>query len=109
MDGILIRTHAHATVVELARHATVPVINGLTDLFHPCQALADLLTLREKKGRLAGLKLAYVGDGNNVLHSLLHAAAAAGMHLAVATPPGDQPDPGWSPKPIRSRRPPEPG
>ena len=94
VDGILIRTHAHATVVELARHATVPVINGLTDLFHPCQALADLLTLREKKGRLAGLKLAYVGDGNNVLHSLLHAAAAAGMHLAVATPPGYEPDPG---------------
>ena len=94
VDGILIRTHSHATVVELARHATVPVINGLTDRFHPCQALADLLTLREKKGRLAGLKLAYVGDGNNVLHSLLHAAAAAGMHLAVATPPGYEPDPG---------------
>ena len=80
-------------VVELARHATVPVINGLTDRFHPCQALADLLTLREKKGRLAGLKMAYVGDGNNVLHSLLHAAAATGMHLAVATPPGYEPDP----------------
>lgn len=93
VDGILIRTHSHATVVELARCATVPVINGLTDRFHPCQALADLLTLREKKGRLAGLKMAYVGDGNNVLHSLLHAAAATGLHLAVATPPGYEPDP----------------
>ena len=69
------------------------MINGLTARFHPCQALADLLTLREKKGRLAGLKMAYVGDGNNVLHSLLHAAAATGMHLAVATPPGYEPDP----------------
>jgi ornithine carbamoyltransferase len=93
VDGILIRTHSHATVVELARYATVPVINGLTDRFHPCQALADLLTLREKKGRLAGLRVAYVGDGNNVLHSLLYAAAVTGMHLMVATPPGYEPDP----------------
>jgi len=93
VNGILIRTHSHETVVELAHYATVPVINGLTDRFHPCQALADLLTLREKKGRLEGLKVAYVGDGNNVLHSLLHAAAATGMHLSVATPSGYEPDP----------------
>ncbi|BCU83182.1 ornithine carbamoyltransferase [Polycladomyces abyssicola] len=93
VDGILIRTFGHRTVVELARYAEVPVINGLTDLHHPCQVLADLLTLREKKGTLAGLKLAFVGDGNNVAHSLLHGCAAMGVHISVAAPEGYQPLP----------------
>lgn len=91
VEGILIRTFEHRTVVELARYAEVPVINGLTDLHHPCQVLADLLTLREKKGTLAGLKLAFVGDGNNVAHSLLHGCAAMGVHISIATPVGYQP------------------
>lgn len=93
VDGILIRTFEHRIVVELARYAEVPVINGLTDLHHPCQVLADLLTLREKKGTLAGLKLAFVGDGNNVAHSLLHGCAAMGVHIAVAAPEGYLPLP----------------
>ncbi|MBN2907974.1 ornithine carbamoyltransferase [Polycladomyces sp. WAk] len=91
VDGILIRTFEHRTVIELARYAEVPVINGLTDLHHPCQVLADLLTLREKKGSLVGLKLAFVGDGNNVAHSLLHGCAAMGVHISVAAPEGYQP------------------
>jgi len=94
VDGIMIRTFAHDEVVELAEHATIPVINGLTDLLHPCQALADLLTIKEHKGKLAGLKLAYVGDGNNVAHSLLNACAKVGMDIAVATPEGYEPDAG---------------
>ncbi|MFC4077438.1 ornithine carbamoyltransferase [Salinithrix halophila] len=92
VDAILIRTHWHSDVKELASYASIPVINGLTDLHHPCQALADLLTLKETKGKLAGLKLAYVGDGNNVLHSLLEAGALTGMHVAAAFPPGYEPD-----------------
>ena len=88
VDGIMIRTFDHADVVELAEHANVPIINGLTDLLHPCQALADLFTVYEHKGRLKGLKLAYVGDGNNVCHSLLFACAKAGMNMSVATPKG---------------------
>lgn len=92
VDGIMIRTFSHDEVVELAEHATIPVINGLTDLLHPCQALADLLTVKEHKGKLAGLKLAYVGDGNNVAHSLLNACAKVGMDIAVATPEGYEPD-----------------
>ncbi|MGB9826332.1 MAG: ornithine carbamoyltransferase, partial [Desulfofundulus sp.] len=72
-------------------YADIPVINGLTDLLHPCQVLADLQTIRERKGRLAGLKLAYVGDGNNVCHSLLIGCAKTGMHISVASPPGYQP------------------
>ncbi|MGQ9824770.1 MAG: ornithine carbamoyltransferase [Desulfotomaculales bacterium] len=91
VDGIMIRTYAQSDVEELARYADVPVINGLTDLFHPCQILADLLTVRERKGVLAGLKAAYVGDGNNVCHSLLFGCAKTGMHLAVASPPGYEP------------------
>jgi ornithine carbamoyltransferase len=75
----------------LAASASVPVINALTDLYHPCQALADAQTLYEHKGKLAGLKLAYVGDGNNVLHSLMHVAALTGMHLSVSTPKGYEP------------------
>ena len=73
VDGIMIRTYAHQDVLDLAKYGTVPVINGLTDLLHPCQAMADLMTVYEHKGALKGLKLAYVGDGNNVAHSLLYA------------------------------------
>jgi ornithine carbamoyltransferase len=92
LDGIMIRTFAHKNVIDLARGATVPVINGLTDLSHPCQALADYQTVFEKKGRLAGLKVAYIGDGNNMAHSLMMGAAKLGMHMAVATPEGYDPD-----------------
>jgi ornithine carbamoyltransferase len=91
VDGIMARTFAHATVVELARVSGVPVINGLSDLLHPCQALADMLTLKEKRGRLAGLKLAYVGDGNNVCHSLINAGAKLGVSIAAVVPPGYEP------------------
>ncbi|MCH5585354.1 ornithine carbamoyltransferase [Shimazuella sp. AN120528] len=92
IDGILIRTYDHETVDILAKTSTVPVINGLTDYYHPCQALADLLTLQEEKGYLTGLKVAYVGDGNNVLHSLMHGAAATGVHLSISTPAGYEPN-----------------
>lgn len=88
VDGIMIRTYAHSGVEELARRATVPVINGLTDLYHPCQALADLLTIREKKGILQGLKVAYLGDGNNVAHSLMLGCSKLGLHISVAAPGG---------------------
>jgi len=91
--AIVIRTFADDDVARLAAAATVPVINALTDGHHPCQSLADLLTLREHFGQLAGLKVAYVGDGNNVAHSLLEACALAGVDIAVATPPGYDPDP----------------
>lgn len=93
VDGILIRTADHHTVEILAQASSVPVINGLTDLYHPCQALADLLTIQEKKGDLKGVKCAYVGDGNNVLHSLLHGAALVGLDIRVAAPPGYEPLP----------------
>ncbi|GAB6931731.1 ornithine carbamoyltransferase [Calditerricola satsumensis] len=93
VDAIMIRAYSHRHVVELARAATVPVINGLTDFAHPCQALADLLTLREAFGRLKGLKLAYVGDGNNVAHSLIVGAAKMGLDVAVATPEQYAPHP----------------
>ena len=92
VDGIMIRTFAQSDVAELAEYAGVPVINGLTDLLHPCQILADLLTIREHKGKLAGLKLAYLGDGNNVCHSLLFGCAKTGMNISVAAPEGYQPD-----------------
>ena len=88
VDGIMIRTFAHREVLDLAKYGTVPVINALTDDLHPCQAMADLMTVYEHKGKLEGLKLAYVGDGNNVAHSLLYACAKAGMHMSVATPEG---------------------
>jgi ornithine carbamoyltransferase len=94
LDGIMIRTYAQATVEELARHASVPVINGLTDLHHPCQALADLFTIREKRSELKGLKFSYVGDGNNMAHSLIEACVKAGMHISLACPPGYEPDAG---------------
>ncbi|WP_027365171.1 ornithine carbamoyltransferase [Desulfotruncus alcoholivorax] len=92
VDGIMIRTYAQSDVEELAEHASVPVINGLTDLLHPCQILADLLTIREHKGKLAGLKLAYLGDGNNVCHSLLFGCAKTGMNISIAAPEGYLPD-----------------
>jgi len=94
VDGLMIRTFEHEKVIELARNATVPVINGLTDLHHPCQVLADLLTLWEKKGALAGLTVAYVGDGNNMANSWLVAAPKLGLNLRVATPAGYECDPG---------------
>lgn len=86
LDGIMIRTFAHQDVLDLARFGSIPIINGLTDLMHPCQALADLLTIKEQFTGLAGLKMAYLGDGNNVAHSLIQAGVKAGMHVAVATP-----------------------
>lgn len=93
LDGIMIRTFEHQDVVDLAKYATIPVINGLTDLLHPCQVLADLLTIQEKKGRLEGLKLTYVGDGNNMAHSLMFGGAKMGMNVVIASPEGYQPDP----------------
>ena len=91
VDGIMIRTFGHQIAVDLAQSTRIPVINALTDLSHPCQGMADFFTLREHKGGLAGLKLAYVGDGNNVCHSLLLAAARAGTKMAVGTPAGYEP------------------
>lgn len=88
LDAIMIRANSHQMVEELAEAASIPVINGLTDLFHPCQALADLLTIHEKKGYLPGLKLAYVGDGNNVAHSLIIACAHLGVDVSLASPKG---------------------
>jgi ornithine carbamoyltransferase len=93
VDGIVARTFTHSAVEELAMHASIPVINALTDLLHPCQALGDYLTLREKFGGLKGLKLAYVGDGNNVCHSLLITGAKLGVSVSVATPAGFEPKP----------------
>ena len=92
LDGIMIRTFAHRNVVDLARGSTVPVINGLTDISHPCQALCDYQTILEHKGRLQGIKLAYVGDGNNMVHSLMIGASKLGVHITVATPEGYDPD-----------------
>ena len=92
VDGIMARVFAHAHIVELAEYSAVPVINGLSDFNHPCQGFTDLFTIYERYGELAGLKLAYVGDGNNVVHSLLFGGALAGMHVAVATPQGYEPD-----------------
>ena len=93
VDGIMARTYAHATVEDLARFASIPVINGLSDLLHPCQALADFLTVRERFGSTRGFGLCYVGDGNNVAHSLLVTGAKLGARVAVVTPPGFEPRP----------------
>jgi ornithine carbamoyltransferase len=93
VDGIMIRTFAHSDVEELARFSSVPVINGLTDDYHPCQAMADLLTILEQKGRLAGLRFVYVGDGFNMAHSLLAAGAKTGMHVTICCPAGYEPRP----------------
>ncbi|MFD0673598.1 ornithine carbamoyltransferase [Cohnella sp. GCM10027633] len=91
LDGIIIRTFGHRNVIELARGATIPVINALSDQSHPCQALADYQTVLEKKGRLEGLKIAYIGDGNNMTHSLMMGAAKLGMNFASASPEGYDP------------------
>ena len=87
LDGIMIRTFKQSDVEDLAKYGSIPIINGLTDLLHPCQILADLLTIQEHCGSLAGKKVAYVGDGNNIAHSLLYGCAKCGMEIAVATPP----------------------
>ena len=92
-DGIMIRTYAQAEVEELAKYATIPVINGLTDFAHPCQVLADLMTVREKMTRLEGLKLCFIGDGNNMANSLIVGGLKCGMDVSVACPEGYDPDP----------------
>jgi len=92
VQGIVIRTFGHNIVEELAEYASIPVINGLTDFAHPCQAMADYLTILETKGDIRGVRIAYIGDGNNVAHSLIFGAARFGAHLAVATPAGYEPD-----------------
>ena len=91
VQGIMIRTFAHEIVEQMAEYANIPVINGLTDYSHPCQAMADYLTIWEAKGNLEGLKLAFVGDGNNVAHSLMFAGAQLGVEVSVATPHGYEP------------------
>ena len=92
LDAIVIRTYDHPMIEEWARYSTIPVINGLTDLHHPCQILSDLLTILEKKGRVCGIRMAYIGDGNNVAHSLIEGAALMGMKIRIATPGGYEPD-----------------
>ncbi|NGP44554.1 ornithine carbamoyltransferase [Bacillaceae bacterium SIJ1] len=91
VDGVMIRTFSHAMVEELAEHAAIPVINGLTDDYHPCQVLADLMTIYEVHGALAGKRLAYIGDGNNMAHSLMIGCAKMGMECVIASPKGYQP------------------
>ncbi|MGI6468508.1 MAG: ornithine carbamoyltransferase [Syntrophomonadaceae bacterium] len=93
LDGIMIRTFDHDEVLELAHWCSVPVINGLTDLSHPTQVIGDMLTIMEHKGRLKGLKLAFIGDGNNVAHELLYGGAKVGMDVVIASPGGYEPDP----------------
>jgi len=92
VNAIMIRAFAHQDVIDLAKASRIPVINALTDLLHPCQAMADFFTLKEKAKDMTNLKLAYIGDGNNVCHSLLFAAAKAGSKMSVATPPGYEPN-----------------
>ncbi len=92
LDGIMIRTFDHADVLELAEHADIPVINALTDLLHPCQVLADLQTVYEKKGTLEGLKFSYIGDGNNMAHSIMYGCTKMGIDCAIATPNGYEPN-----------------
>lgn len=91
LNAFMMRTFSHTTIETLAANSTIPVINGLSDLHHPCQAFADVMTLLEKKGRIEGLKVAYVGDGNNVCNSLIEAAALLGFHLTIACPEGFEP------------------
>lgn len=93
VNGIMARVFAHRTILDLAKHSSVPVINGLSDFTHPCQGLADLFTIYEKKGHLSGLKLAYVGDGNNVAHSLIYGCSKVGMDIGLACPKGYEPNP----------------
>ncbi len=92
VDGVVLRTFAHETITTMAQHASIPVINALSDLEHPCQALADMLTLQEHFGELHNLRLTYVGDGNNMAHSLMLAAASLGVTISVATPKGYEPN-----------------
>jgi ornithine carbamoyltransferase len=92
VQGIMIRTFAHQIVVDMAKHASIPIINGLTDYSHPCQAMADFLTIKECKGDFKGLKLCYVGDGNNVAHSLMFAGARLGADVTVTCPIGFEPN-----------------
>ena len=99
LDGVMIRTYSQADVDELAEHADIPVINGLTDEFHPCQALADVMTIRERFGSFEGVRVAYLGDGNNVCHSLMVACAKLGTNFTAATPEGYEPSEevvGWA-------------
>jgi ornithine carbamoyltransferase len=93
VDGVMARVFAHQDILDLAKHGSVPVINGLSDMLHPCQALADYFTLRERRGKLERLKMAYVGDGNNVCHELMIAAVRLGMSFAAACPKGYEPNP----------------
>ena len=93
VQGIMIRTFSHEIVEKVAKEARIPVINGLTDFSHPCQAMADYMTIEEIKGSLKGLKIVYIGDGNNVAHSLIFGAVRFGVHLVVATPEGYEPKP----------------
>ena len=93
VDAIMIRTDDHAKIVEMAQHATVPVINGLTDASHPCQIVADIQTVIERRGSLAGSKWAWLGDGNNVLHSIIEAGSLMGFEVVAACPEGYDPDP----------------
>ncbi len=93
VDGVVIRTYSQQEVAELACHASIPVINGLTDLLHPCQVLSDLLTIQERLENLAGLTLLYLGDGNNVAHSLMFGGAKTGLNITICTPVGREPDP----------------
>ena len=92
VDGIMARVFAHSDVVELGRYGSIPVINGLSDLLHPCQVLADLQTVQEKKGTLKGLTMAYVGDGNNMAHSIMYGCALMGVNVAIGHPRGYAPD-----------------
>lgn len=94
VDIIMARTFSHGSMLELAEYATIPVINGLSDLLHPCQVMADCQTLLEKKGRLEGVTVAFIGDGNNVVNSWIHAAARLGIHFRLACPEGYEPDAG---------------
>lgn len=94
LDGIMIRTFAQEEVEALAQYGSIPVINGLTDFCHPCQVLADLMTIREYKGRLDGLKMCFIGDGNNMMHSLIVGGLKTGMQVSVACPQGYDPDAG---------------
>jgi ornithine carbamoyltransferase len=92
LNGLMIRTFSHDIVTELAEYADIPVINGLTDLLHPCQVLADLQTIREHKGSLAGKKFVFIGDGNNMAHSIMNGGARMGMNVVIASPEGYKPD-----------------
>ena len=91
-DCILARVYEHDLIEKLAKHATIPVINGLSDSFHPCQILADFMTIKEKKKKLKGLKISWIGDGNNVCNSMIYGAALSGISMSIATPKGFEPD-----------------